>query len=306
MKKILLPLFLLLPIYAPAQFAVHDIENGIILVKQSGILNTQKLWMGQVILSKIPWATQIPTVPTYSTVPNTMGQMAQWRTVLMNGRGASGAWREATVQMSPQAAQVILRQFGLSSNQAAQAATVDAINAAATNNLALIGNARGYLQTSLPMIKNLQSSILSPVMSFNGPTQQMQYVAAGTAQANSVAVQNLQVNTGLLETVTALAKQVADANTADLNIEVKQQVTYQSQPTAAGGWARHVCQSPIGGSMNTVLLMKIACLLGLLVMSDRRLRDAHREDQHGTRCDTSRKEDRHRQDDGVGRHLCET
>src|SRR6185437_9698765 len=115
--------------------------------------------------------------------------------------------------------------------------TVDVINAAATNNLALIGNARGYLQTSLPMIKNLQGSILSPAMGFNGPTQQMQYVAAGTAQANSVAVQSLQVNTGLLETVTALAKQVADANTADLNIQVKQQVTYQSQPTGAGGWA---------------------------------------------------------------------
>jgi len=234
-KKLLL--LLVLPMCAPAQWAVHDFGNWLELAKEVELTHGNTLWMGQVILSKVPWAAQIPSVPTYSTVPNTVGQMTQWGTVLMNGRGAAGAWREATVQMSPQAAQVILHQFGLSSNQAAQAATVDVINAAATNNLALIGNARGYLQTSLPMIKNLQQSMLSPDKLMNGPTQQMQYVAAGTTQANSVAVQNLQVSTGLLETITALAKQVADANTADLNIQVKQQVTYQSQPTGAGGWA---------------------------------------------------------------------
>jgi hypothetical protein len=237
MKKLLLVL-LALPMCAPAQWAVHDFGNWIELGKEVAIAHQNALWAGQVILSKVPWATQIPSVPIYSTVPNTTGQMAQWGQVLMNGRDASGAWREATIQMDPQTAQIILHQSGLNRGaSAAQANSIDAINGAAINGLALVGQARGYLRGSMRQMQSLQSTMLSSSMKFNGPTQQLQYVAAGQAQGNTMAVQNLQVNTGLLETVTALAKQVADANTADLNIQVKQQITYQSQPTSAGGWA---------------------------------------------------------------------
>jgi hypothetical protein len=249
---------------------VHDAINHIPLAAQAAAMATQvglseristtlnkiETWGGQVALAKIPWTPHLPTAPQSTSPHDTWGEMATWGATIATGQLSHPSWSAATVQLQHLA--VLLSQIQPTSGTAtaggtppilgsplvAQLATVEVLNAAGENNLALIGQARAYLAMDLPAMQGLQNNILSPKREDNGPTQQMQYVAAGQAQNTSTAVHNLQVNTGILETLTGIAKGVADANAADLNLRIQQQQSALTVPTGITGMGSSFTNHP--------------------------------------------------------------
>lgn len=145
-----------------------QIATQIILDKGSlRSLQNQETWGAQVVLNKLPWATSLPKGPLASTVQNTMGEMAGWGPVLMSGHGGAGAWRNATIQISSKVGPLVLNKLPIGSNPLAEMATVEALNAAGSNNLSVIGTARNFMTTSLPAMQGLQSSLYQlPFMIF--------------------------------------------------------------------------------------------------------------------------------------------
>jgi hypothetical protein len=246
---------------------VHDTPNGVILAGQSATLGTQAGYQRnmvgslgtleqlarQIVIDKIPWTTHLPPTPHSTNPHDVLGEMATWGTSMATGRLSQTSWGAASTRIAnlPALVAIIRAQMqppnvpasgtppitrtppilGRSSPLLAQLATVEAIDAAGINNLETIGQARAHLVTDMPAMQALGSQILSLRREDNGPTQQMQYIAASQAQQTSTAVHNLQVNTGILETVTVIAKGIGDANTADLNMQAAQEQTRLQQAT---------------------------------------------------------------------------
>jgi hypothetical protein len=201
------------------------------------------LWLGQIFLSKLPWSTSLPKAPQNTKVHNTIGEMANWGTTLSTGLGGHLSWTLARSRLSSLASILLAKQPAsrtvpvIGSDLVSQLATIEAIDGLGPNNLAIIGEARGYLTQNLPALQGLQKQILSPGKDDNGPTQQMQLIASANAQQSSLAVQHLAVATGQLETLTAIAKALGDAATSDLNLQERHAETVITQNPGQQGWA---------------------------------------------------------------------
>jgi hypothetical protein len=114
---------------------------------------------------------------------NQFGETAQWSPAMAMGVNTTIAWSNATVQL--QSMTPILAGQPLGIAPMAQLATVESLNAAGSNNLATIGQARSYLVQNVPAMQSLQRTILDTSVSNNSPTQQMALVANATAQNTS-------------------------------------------------------------------------------------------------------------------------
>ena len=161
---------------------------------------------------------------------------------MATGVNTGTAWQNATVQL--QSMQPILQGQPLGTPEMAQLATVEALNAAGANNLATIGQARSYLGTNTNAMSALLTMIQDVSAANNGPTQQISLVAHATAQNTSLGVQNLQVQTATLETLTGLAKTVGDSHAADLNIQAAKALTYQTEFVLPGGYGSAFMKRP--------------------------------------------------------------
>lgn len=246
-------------VYDPINHAENIVQSGAMIAAAASLATQTVLtgkiassvgaieqWGSQLALTKIPWLTKFPVLIPNSSPQNTMGEMATWGTTLATGTLAGTSWQNARASLMNIAVlklQMQLQQWGALAGQKslgtpallAQLATVEALDAAGENNLRVIGNARGYLGESVPSMQHLSDMIMSLRREDNGPTQQLQYVAATQNQAASTGVQSLQVNTGILETVTGMAKTVSDATTADLNMQAQQQQTVLTESTGIRG-----------------------------------------------------------------------
>jgi hypothetical protein len=204
-------------------------------------IHNQELWWTQIFPSKSAWQAVLGQALN-SAALNQFGETAQWSPAMATGANTAMAWSNATVQL--QSMQPILAGQPLGIAPMAQLATVESLNAAGSNNLATIGQARSYLVQNVPAMQSLQNTILDPSLSNNSPTQQMALVANATAQNTSTEVQNLQVNTSVLETLTGIAKDVSDSNTADLNLQAKKALTYQTQAVLPGSYGTDFMNHP--------------------------------------------------------------
>ena len=209
-------------------------QLGIALQTYTSVHN-QEMWISQLWTTKLQWKTLLMQALLYQTV-NLYGETVTWNTTgaQSTGIGARITWANATVtlgNMNP-----LLAGQPVGTAPMAQLATVETIATAGQNSLSTINGARSYLTTSAPAMTALQNSVMDNSAGNNGPTQQMQLIAAVSEQQNSAAHQNLQVNTAVLETLTPIAKTFGDSATYDLNMQAKTAQTYQTQPVLPGGY----------------------------------------------------------------------
>jgi hypothetical protein len=228
---------LVVDVAANAKLATELIHWGTLIAQEVQTGN----WLGQFYTAKAAWAVLFGQTLD-SQAANQFGEMAQWSPAMASGMNTTTAWSNATVQLQPM--QPILQGQPLGIPAMAQLATIEAINATGTNNLATVGRARSYLGGNVNAMQALFHMIQDTSAANNGPTQQMSLVAHATAQNTSIEVQNLQVQTSVLETVTVLAKAVGDSHTADLNLQAKKALTYQAEQVLPGGYGSAFMNHP--------------------------------------------------------------
>jgi hypothetical protein len=218
--------------------------SGTQLEQERGIRSaTQTIsgWLGQIFSSKLGWQTATRAAQK-STIPDQYGETAGWNEAMSTGGMGSVAWSNASVALHSTVP--LLLGTPLGTNKMAQLATIEAIKGAGANNLATIGQARGWMDQNQPAMRLLQNMIADSSRFTNSPTQQMALTANATAQGANVATQSLQVQTGTLEALTGLTKALGDAATANLNLHTDAAVTRETEPTAIGGFAQAFMTHP--------------------------------------------------------------
>lgn len=170
-----------------------------------------------------------------SPVNNLYGETAGMTNALtLGGKYALPAWANAAVKVdtSPWANGMIP-----GAPQLASLASQEMMQAAGTNNVATVGNARNYLNQSQTARTSWENTVHDPGAADNTQAAQLNLLTTGTAQTLDLSAMNLQVNASMLQTMSGVAKEFSDAHAEDLNLQAREYQYQRTEATGMGGMA---------------------------------------------------------------------